>query len=134
MRYELVDIGANLAHDSFDEDRDNVLQRAFDAKVITLLVTGSSNGSNVAALELARQYPDRLFSTAGVHPHHASDFDAASDEIIRECLADDRCVAVGGLVFAGRREPFGTKCRQDISTNTYPRLLARRHARRRQPD
>jgi TatD DNase family protein len=95
MRYELIDIGANLAHDSFDDDRDDVLQRAFDANVNTLLITGSSNESNLAALELAGKYPGRLFSTAGVHPHHASDYDEKSDNIIRKCLEDERCVAVG---------------------------------------
>lgn len=95
MRYELVDIGANLAHDSFDDDRDDVLQRAFDVNVSTLLITGSSDGSNVAALELAGRYPGQLYSTAGVHPHHASDYDEKSDDIIRNCLTDDRCVAVG---------------------------------------
>ncbi len=95
MRYELIDIGANLAHDSFDEDRDDVLQRASDANVNTLVITGSSNDSNVAAMQLAGQHPGKLYSTAGVHPHHASDYDKKSDDIIRKCLADDRCVAVG---------------------------------------
>ena len=95
MRYELIDIGANLAHDSFDDDRDDVLQRAFDVNVNTLLITGSSNESNLAALELAGKYPGRLFSTAGVHPHHASDYDEKSDNVIRKCLKDERCVAVG---------------------------------------
>ncbi len=95
MRYELIDIGANLAHDSFDEDRDDVLQRASDANVNTLVITGSSNDSNVAAMQLAGQQPGKLYSTAGVHPHHASDYDKKSDDIIRKCLADDRCVAVG---------------------------------------
>ena len=35
----LVDIGANLAHDSFDDDRDEVLQRAADAGVSRIVVT-----------------------------------------------------------------------------------------------
>ena len=95
MRYELIDIGANLAHDSFDDDRDDVLQRAFDVNVKTLLITGSSNESNVAALELAGNYPGRLYSTAGVHPQHASEYDETSDNIGRKCLEDERCVAIG---------------------------------------
>ncbi len=136
MRYELVDIGANLAHHSFDEDRDDVLHRAFNAKVNTLLVTGSSNESNVAALELAGQYPDRLFSTAGVHPHHASDFDAESDKIIRECLADDRCVAVGecGLDYFRNLSPreaqlAAFKAQLDIAVDTdHPVFLHQRDA------
>ena len=95
MAQELIDIGANLAHDSFDDDRDDVLQRAADAGVSTLVITGSSDQSNVAALALANNNPDRLYSTAGVHPHHASDYSEKSDDIIRQCLADKRCVAIG---------------------------------------
>ena len=95
MTHELIDIGANLAHDSFDDDRDEVLRRASDAGVSKLIITGSSDDSNSAALELARRYPGQLFSTAGVHPHHASDYSPASDELIRELALDDQCVAIG---------------------------------------
>jgi len=95
MTDELVDIGANLAHDSFDDDRDDVIQRATQAGVSIIIVTGSSDDSNIAALELAKQNPRRIYSTAGVHPHHASDFDKNSDAIIRKCIAQDRCVAIG---------------------------------------
>ena len=53
MTWSLIDIGANLAHDSFDDDRDEMMQRAADAGVIRIIVTGSSEQSNVAAAELA---------------------------------------------------------------------------------
>ena len=43
--HELIDIGANLTHDSFDDDRDEVLQRAADAGVSRIVVTGSSDES-----------------------------------------------------------------------------------------
>ena len=63
---ELIDIGVNLAHDSFDADRDAVMARARDAGVVQMVVTGSSEESNAKALSLARAHPDHLFSTAGV--------------------------------------------------------------------
>ena len=91
----LIDIGANLAHDSFDEDRDQVLERAIAAGVDRLVLTGSSADSNRAALSLARQRPGTLFSTAGVHPHHASDYDEATHEDIRSLLGEEAVVAVG---------------------------------------
>ena len=94
MRADLVDIGANLAHDSFDDDRDDVLSRARHAGVTTIVVTGSSDGSNLRALELANAH-EGLYSTAGVHPHHASDYSDKSDERIRELVKEERCVAVG---------------------------------------
>ena len=91
----LVDIGANLAHDSFDDDREEVLQRAADAGVSRIVVTGSSDESNEKAAGLAETHPGTLWSTAGVHPHHASDYTDDSDALIRKLAAEGRIVAVG---------------------------------------
>ena len=52
---ELIDIGANLGHDSFDHDRDAVLQRAREAGVAQLVVTGASREGSPKALALADQ-------------------------------------------------------------------------------
>ena len=95
MTLSLIDIGANLAHDSFDDDRDDMMQRAADAGVQTMIVTGSSDDSNQRAAELAHAHPGVLYSTAGVHPHHASDYTDSSDALIRELVEDDVVVAVG---------------------------------------
>ena len=73
MKAELVDIGINLAHDSYDTDRDQVLARARDAGVVQMVVTGSSLESTRRAIALARSHPGVLYATAGVHPHHARD-------------------------------------------------------------
>ena len=91
----LVDIGANLAHDSFDEDRDAMMQRAANAGVATMIVTGSSDDSNRRAAELAESSDGTLFSTAGVHPHHAADYTDESDALIRKLIKKDVVVAVG---------------------------------------
>ena len=95
MTHTLIDIGANLAHDSFDDDRDEVLQRARDAGVSRIVITGSSHESNQQAADLAAGHPGFLYSTAGVHPHHASDYDDASDSRIRELAAAGQIVAIG---------------------------------------
>ncbi len=95
MAYELIDIGANIAHDSFDEDRADMMQRAADAGVERIVITGSSDTSNVRAAELAEQSSGTLFSTAGVHPHHASDYTDESDALIRSLIQKDEVVAVG---------------------------------------
>ena len=60
---ELIDIGMNLAHDSFDADRDQVLERARQAGVVQMVITGSSEESTAKARDLARSHPGALFST-----------------------------------------------------------------------
>jgi TatD DNase family protein len=98
---ELIDIGANLSHDSFDTDREAVLERARVAGVAQIVVTGSSESSTRQAIELARAHPGILFATAGVHPHHAAELDAHTAAALRSLLGHPACVAVGecGLDF-----------------------------------
>jgi len=91
----LIDIGANLTHDSFDHDRDAVIVRAQAAGVVQMVVTGASREHSPKALELARQYPDVLFATAGVHPHHAVEYTDECDTEIRALHAASEVVAVG---------------------------------------
>lgn len=97
----LVDIGVNLAHDSFDADRDAVLSRAAEAGVGLMIVTGSSRQSSHDALELVEKVGHGLFSTAGVHPHHARDWTPEDADWVRELAARPRVVAIGecGLDF-----------------------------------
>ena len=91
----LVDVGANLAHDSFDDDRAAVLERALAVGVTRLIVTGSSVESSLQAAELAEGWPGRLFATAGVHPHHAVDWSPASGRVLRALATRPAVVAVG---------------------------------------
>jgi TatD DNase family protein len=92
---QLVDIGANLTHESFRHDLADVLARARDAGVAQLVVTGASLQGSRDALDLARAHPGMLFATAGVHPHHASEFDAETETVLRELHALPQVVAVG---------------------------------------
>jgi len=93
--HSLIDIGANLTHDSFDADRDAVLARAAAAGVERLIVTGASDAGNVKAAELAALHPGVLWATAGVHPHHADDYTEHSTALIRELAQRPDVVAVG---------------------------------------
>lgn len=96
----LVDIGVNLAHDSFDADRAAVVERAREAGVARMIVTGSTLQSSRDALRLA-QGDDALFATIGVHPHHATELDAAQLEELGVLARQPGVVAVGecGLDF-----------------------------------
>jgi TatD DNase family protein len=91
----LIDIGINLAHDSYDADRDAVLARARAAGVVQMIVTGSSLASTAQALALARAHRSTLFATAGVHPHHANELSAARLGELRELARQPEIVAVG---------------------------------------
>ena len=92
---QLIDIGLNLSHDSFDRDRDAVWQRARDAGVAHAILTGASRAHNPKVLELARSRPGEWFATAGVHPHHAAEYTEECDAELRALHAQPEVVAVG---------------------------------------
>ena len=92
---DLIDIGLNFTHESFDHDRDQVWQRARAAGVVQAVLTGASREHSPLALELARTRPGEWFATAGVHPHHASEYTAECDAEMRALHAHPEVVAVG---------------------------------------
>jgi TatD DNase family protein len=110
---ELIDIGANLAHDSFDVDREAVMTRATAAGVVQMVVTGSSEEATRKAIELARARPGVLFATAGIHPHHAADLTTDTLPALQELARDPYVVAVG-------------ECGLDYFRDFSPRDLQRR--------
>jgi len=92
---DYIDIGANLTHESFAHDLPAVLERARAASVDRIIVTGASRSGSVEAQQLAAAYPGFLYATAGLHPHHAHDYDGDMDDLFRALLAHPEVVAVG---------------------------------------
>jgi len=91
----MIDIGANLTHDSFDKDRDEVIESAKLVGVHTFIITGSDVACSKKAKDLAEKYSDCCYATAGIHPHHALEFNAESLVELEQLLTDDKVVAVG---------------------------------------
>ena len=68
---EWIDIGVNLTDKAFAQDREAVLERAWQADVSQMLLTMTSLEQADSLLALCAEQPQRLFTTAGVHPHEA---------------------------------------------------------------
>src|SRR3546814_20669327 len=84
-----------------------------------MVVTGASREHSPQALALARAHPGELFATAGVHPHHATEYTVECDAEMRELHAHPKVVAVG-------------ECGLDYFRDFSPRT-AQRNAFERQP-
>ena len=99
--YDLIDIGANLTHDSFEPDRDEVIKRAAEAGVRRLIVTGTSLEDSLQAADLTQLYPNQLYSTVGVHPHHSTNINSDTLATLRKLADEETVVAIGecGLDF-----------------------------------
>ena len=104
---ELLDIGVNLTNKSLLRDLDGVMQRAADAGVSRMAVTGTSIEVSRQAIDLCRRFPGQLVSTCGIHPHHASEWDQNSRAELKKMASQDCVRAIGeaGLDFNRNYSP-----------------------------
>lgn len=91
----LVDIGVNLMHRSFQQDREQVVDQAVKEQVGQLIITGTSLRSSMDAARYAGRRPGTLYATAGVHPHDAKSCNEATILKLRELAALPQVVAIG---------------------------------------
>lgn len=108
---QLIDIGANLTHESFSHDFAAVVAAARSHAVGHIILTGTDLESSNAALQLART--DNFFScTAGFHPHVASSCGAPELAHIAELALHPELVAIGetGLDFNRNFSPQDIQC------------------------
>ena len=91
-----LDTHCHISADSFEEDRAEVLDRATDGGVDAFIAIGSGYGieHNARAVSLAATDP-RVFATVGVHPHEASELEAASRNSLEAWLDEPRVVGIG---------------------------------------
>jgi TatD DNase family protein len=95
MSDQLIDICFNFTHPSFRADEADVLARALDAGVTTMMVTGSNPDDSREAIALAQRYPAHLFATVGVHPHHANAWTPDTRAVLRALAQHDKVKAIG---------------------------------------
>lgn len=90
----LIDIGVNFHASQLKGLGAELLARADAAGVTHILATGTSPGSSRLALAFAHEHP-RVWATAGVHPHTAKEYTAATSDALTTLWTDERIVAVG---------------------------------------
>ncbi len=138
---KVIDIGVNLTNRAFGSHWREVVQRAIDAGVDKILLTGTSMLSSRKSLEMAQQWYEEtntknLFCTVGVHPHDAKRWtDDTCTEMIN-LLEHPLAVSVGecGLDYnrnfsskETQRHAFRQQIRIAVQTNM-PMFLHEREA------
>ena len=116
----MIDSHAHLAEEAYDEDRVEVLKRASEAGIDSVIVIGYDAPSCHRAIKVVREFGvekrqerDRvagsrrsgaskshgvqLFATAGVAPHHVLETNENDLAAVREMLSEEVVVAVGEI-------------------------------------
>ena len=100
----LVDSHAHLDSERYDDDREALLMRAWDAGVGTILSIGIGDGPATMhrALDISRGcagrpgFP-RILASAGIHPHEAKLADTAAYDKLDGLLREPEVIACGEI-------------------------------------
>ena len=87
------------------EENDEValdLQEAANKGVQKFIVVGTDLETSLKAKELSQIFPEKIFATAGIHPHEAKNHQSIkSDDIVKKARVNKKIIGIGesGLDF-----------------------------------
>ncbi len=93
---ELVDTHAHLDFPRFDKDRKEVIKRAFDGGIKTIVNIGTDMTSSRNSVELSRRYED-IYAVIGIHPHNADSFNLNVSKKLKKLADNEKVVAIGEI-------------------------------------
>lgn len=116
-----IDSHAHLDGPEFDADREEVLKRAHDAGVLTIVNVGTGDphsGALERAVEFGRTH-ENIYTAIGTHPHDAKLYDDHAEEKIKTLVQNERVIAWGeiGLDFHYDNSP------RDVQMEVFRRQL-----------
>ena len=91
-----VDSHAHLFFQDYEKDLDDVLRRAQDAGVHTIITPGTDLETSKKSIALTEKY-EMIYACVGVHPHDAIKADARVLEEIEELSHHPKVVAIGEI-------------------------------------
>jgi TatD DNase family protein len=93
-----IDSHAHLDGKQFDSDREQVIARAREAGVRTIVAIGNGDGPpNLdAGVQLAERFPF-MYATVGIHPHEARLADNAAYETMQKLARHPKAIAWGEI-------------------------------------
>ena len=96
-KYKIFDSHAHYDDESFDEDREAVIEELRKDGVIGVLNCGSSFEGAVKSVELTKEYPE-FYAAVGIHPENANELTEENYETIKSlAINNDKVVAIGEI-------------------------------------
>lgn len=93
----ITDTHTHLYSDAFEDDRNDMIQRALDANVSRFFIPAIDSEHTNAMLELEADYPNHMFLMMGLHPTSVKDNYKEELLHVEEMLAKRHFYAVGEI-------------------------------------
>lgn len=93
----LTDTHTHLYSSEFDEDRDEMIQRAFNAGVSRFFIPAIDSTFTQSMYDLEKKYPEAVFLMMGLHPTHVKENYLEELQLIEEELTKRKFYAIGEI-------------------------------------
>ncbi|GAA4434248.1 TatD family hydrolase [Bremerella cremea] len=91
---EWFDTHAHLFEEAILSQIDDVLDRAAQADVKTIVAVGTTLEDSRTCIELAEKYP-QIYASVGIHPNHSAEAQPGDREKVEELMSHPKVVAIG---------------------------------------
>jgi TatD DNase family protein len=92
----LIDTHCHLDFEHFDQDRDNVIQRAIQKKIKKIITIGTDIASSEKAVSLSQKYAI-IYAAVGIHPNDCAATDENDLAQVRQLTAHQKVIAIGEI-------------------------------------
>ena len=92
----MIDSHVHIDFKEFDDDREEVMKRFFDAGGEKMINVGCDLNSSIRSYELAKNN-ENIFASAGIHPHDAGSVNKSSLKKLEELVRHYKVIAVGEI-------------------------------------
>lgn len=93
----LTDTHTHLYSEAFDDDRAEMMQRAFDNNVQRMFVPAIDSTYTESMLNLEKNYPENVFLMMGLHPTHVKENYLDELSHVKGMLAARKFIAIGEI-------------------------------------
>ena len=93
----ITDTHTHLYSEAFDEDREEMIQRAIDNKVKRFFIPAIDSETTQAMYDLERRYPEQMFLMMGLHPTSVSETVEEELKHVEEQLKKRKFYAIGEI-------------------------------------
>ncbi len=94
---QLIDTHTHLFLEQFDNDRDEVVERAIANGVEKLILPNIDSSTIADMLNLSKKYPENCFPLIGLHPTSVDENFEKELEIVEEYLAKEKFYGIGEI-------------------------------------
>ena len=92
----MIDTHTHLDFKEFDEDKEEVIKRAYEAGIEKIINVGCSPEHSQGAVDLAQNY-DQIYAAVGVHPHDANKINDEILDDLKKLAQNKKVVAIGEI-------------------------------------